>query len=672
VAFALSFLLVFASSAIVARALGRSFGENFWLFISTVALQFGAVGSATSLFGHLEPWSWLLGQAILCALLLPVSFRGQGPGLTLSAVAPGQRGWLLSCVAIAALITLSALKVWRVPLCGFDERMYHASRVLYWIQNHSLLPYPTQNDRQVVFPFGSELFFLWPILFTKTELIGRLVFWLAYPASAIGLFLLVRELGGGAGLSLLTVLAFVSTPIVIASSLGLKPELWLTVFALGTAFWAVRAFSTRNASDHALLSIGIFSMLTVNVKWTGLALVPAVLLLVFWRSGDRLRNAGRVLGGMAVGLLLSGLAVTVSSNLARYGRLTGPEAFGRVHESTGGPRESYVNAVRLSFTLLELPLVPESRFRRTLSRRGNALVAWLGAGTSPEELQEGWRGPYAWELPREARWYSLPGLLWLPLLGVGLGILVRDLFAFPGLLRPVSMVVSLEALFVGGIVFGLHWMTVSGVPERFLVAPFALGLATHALILGRLLAGPRARALACLALAFIAFVALSRQAEAVLPRLETEVPTARQDAPFAEPLAWIRPGSRILFFGRQSARDYPLFGPRSHYPNVVVPWGKAAFEPGRLRAIVSLRRVTHILIEDDRHLSLQWEPPIETAGLVAWLAGQADFWEIPQKTKLMRLFEVPEAMNALGLTRGEGSTPESLALPDDPELDRQP
>ena len=89
------------------------------------------------------------------------------------------------------------------PIYSGDEKMYHASRVLYWIQHRSVFPYVSHNDRQTVSPFGSELFFLWPVLLTRTESIGRMVFWLAYPGVAVGQYWLLRSLRLSSGLALL-------------------------------------------------------------------------------------------------------------------------------------------------------------------------------------------------------------------------------------------------------------------------------------------------------------------------------------------------------------------------------------------------------------------------------------------------------------------------------------
>src|SRR6185295_252421 len=80
-------------------------------------------------------------------------------------------------ILIIGMLALSAITQIATPIHTGDEKMYHASRVIYWIQNQSVFPFATHNDRQNITPFGSELFFLWPVLLTKTELIGRFVFW---------------------------------------------------------------------------------------------------------------------------------------------------------------------------------------------------------------------------------------------------------------------------------------------------------------------------------------------------------------------------------------------------------------------------------------------------------------------------------------------------------------
>src|SRR5262249_48963561 len=139
-----------------------------------------------------------------------------------------------------AFLISSAVAQFATPIIGFDEKMYHASRVIYWLQHQSLLPYETHNDRQTVFNSGAELFFLWPVLFTRSETISRMIFWLGYPVMAVAAHLVLRAMRLSRGASIAGTLVLISTPIVLGYSVGLKPEMWSAVFLLGVAYWIVQ------------------------------------------------------------------------------------------------------------------------------------------------------------------------------------------------------------------------------------------------------------------------------------------------------------------------------------------------------------------------------------------------------------------------------------------------
>ncbi len=145
---------------------------------------------------------------------------------------------VLTCATLFLLLSAAAQLF--TPIYIGDEKMYHASRVLYWINNNSVFPYTTHNDRQTVFTFGSELFFLWPVLLTKTEVVGRAIFWLGYPFAAIGQYFVLRALALSRGCALTGMLVLISTPIVSGYSVGLKPEMWFAAAVLGIAYWAVK------------------------------------------------------------------------------------------------------------------------------------------------------------------------------------------------------------------------------------------------------------------------------------------------------------------------------------------------------------------------------------------------------------------------------------------------
>src|ERR1017187_9875133 len=75
---------------------------------------------------------------------------------------PPLSAWGLAMLTVAlATLALSAVTQIATPIHSGDEMMYHASRVLYWIQHQTVFPFVTHNDRQTLLPFGSELLFLW-------------------------------------------------------------------------------------------------------------------------------------------------------------------------------------------------------------------------------------------------------------------------------------------------------------------------------------------------------------------------------------------------------------------------------------------------------------------------------------------------------------------------------
>ena len=71
----------------------------------------------------------------------------------------------------------------------------------------------------------------------------------------------------------------------------------------------------------------------------------------------------------------------------------------------------------------------------------------------------------------------------------------------------------------------------------------------------------------------------------------------------------------------------------------MVPWGKAPFEPQRMRSLIQSEHITDVLIQNDQSVSFHWDPPISTVEMVAWLSHEPDIRGVPLSTPHMRLFE---------------------------------
>lgn len=177
VLFLVSTLLLLWTSAILTRLYGENLTEAFWVFGGTLYLQISSIPLLLSLFHFLTVQGFLACQVLFLLLgLILKKYRGgtfSSVGCLKTKFSRTEK--ILFSLSVI-LLSLSFLHRAFTPLFKGDELYYHASRPLYWIQNASMAPYPTINDRQMVISFGTNLIFMWPILFTKSEIIGRMVY----------------------------------------------------------------------------------------------------------------------------------------------------------------------------------------------------------------------------------------------------------------------------------------------------------------------------------------------------------------------------------------------------------------------------------------------------------------------------------------------------------------
>ena len=545
------------------------------------------------------------------------------------------------------LMAASGVIQWCTPIFQGDEKMYHASRVIYWLQHETVFPYTTHNDRQNVFTFGSELFFLWPVVLTRVETAGRMIFWLGYPFAAVGEYLLFRSLGASRLLALVGMTALVSTPIFLTYSVGLKPEMWATCALIGTVFWAVQ-LGQRADFQRCCFFMGLFAILTINIRMTALIIVPfclAVPLAVRALPSKRMACIA-VAAGMLTGVTLSGIIIPLGFNFARYHHLLGPPALQHVVRSEISAAQMYTHFVRLPLLLFEFPDVPPPGVRSLITELGNRVSSGLGAVRTLPGERSPWPGLFSFSMPEYATKFSLGGVLWLPTLIVALVSLSGNLLRnYPMVtLSPESITTSFSVILLSSVWFGVRWMPASALPERFLIVPYAIGNATAVLVLSRYFGGSHTRrALPLVLTAWMVYPALRTEFLKMCSAIANPVTDNAIDAPFSEALSMIPVASKILFAGDQGAPDYPLFAPRQRYGNQVISWGKAPFEAEHLRSQISQEHITYVLIENDQMLDFHWDPPVSTKKMVDWLAREPDMREVPLKSSSIRLFAMSYA-----------------------------
>jgi hypothetical protein len=658
VIFCFSFLLLAFCSMRLCSRLAGSLADGYWIFIAGVMLQLGLLASLTSSVHQLRPAAWVAVQALLSAVALRFTggLRPLNPQrawgwrsllAALRATVTTLSTWSLAAlIAIVGILALSALTQIATPIYTGDEKMYHASRVLYWIQNQTVFPFVTHNDRQTMVPFGSELFFLWPVLLTKSELVGRVVFWSAFPCAAIGQYLLLRAMKLSRTTALVGALILIATPLVAASAIGLKPEIWSVVTLLGTGYWVVSICLDPERMATKCFFLGVFTILSVNVRAFPSVIAPSVLLipLLTRNSLAPLSRVKVVAAGLVCGAISSAFVIPVGFNLARYHHPLGPAAVRHVVIADFAPRQIYTHAVRFPFLLLELPdAAAPAETRARFDKIANKVASAVGAGSLlPPENDMPWPGRFSYSLPEQARRFSLWGLLWIPTLVIAVLLLIRNVLAtWPRVRLAAVPAMTLLALpLLAAVLFGARWMSNSDVPTRYLIGPYALTLPIGIAIFAPYITGAQvAESLALIAVAASLYQPIRLEIYNAAQAMAAPITKQEIDQPFDEALDVIPDGARIVFVGDQDAPDYPLFSPGTHYSNAVTPWGKTPFDPARMRLLIGSRKATHVLIQNDELALFHWDPDIPTGEMVAWLTREPGMKEIPLVTPHMRLFE---------------------------------
>jgi len=633
--FATSAATLLYTSIALSRRLGGTPADRFWMFVAAAVVQIGAIAVALSPLHAVTPAWFLLAQFVTACVVAssagwPPVQRSVWPSVR--AIFRGSRRRVL-LLFILLCLTLGRVAV-EMPIHTFDDRMYRASRAAYWLQHQSLLPWPTHNDRQTAFPFGGELMFFWPVLFTRTELPGRLAFFAGVVLCAIGLYAVMRRAPVTRTGSLAGVLVLLATPTFVRLQDGLYPEVWLTLFALGAVYFALRAAGDAVRAARHLVWVGVFAALAVNVKTTGLSLAPAVLVLPWLIPVDpsRLRGLLCVLGGAVAGAALSGLAFTLANNVLHEGHLLGPPGMTAAHRAEVSPAQIRTHAARFIVSLLDFPVLPIEPAQRVFGDAGNHFLRALYADHAlpGEQVGSTWPGPYGFGVGPYATRFSLAGLLWLPALVVAAVLIVRGHSSR----RRLSVLLLFAICTIVPSVLLIRWM---GGMDRFFLPAYALSLPILAIALQH--AARRARWAAPVVTVLLVLTVLPVLLRENEESWRRSPPTERElDEPFHSALREMGGGSCILLVAELDVRDYGLFRPRDGFTNYVVPWGHAPFDVTRMQRLIDENDVTRVLVQRDGDLSLHWRPPLDTRAMVRWLTQNPAFEELPEPSPGMRLF----------------------------------
>ncbi len=258
--------------------------------------------------------------------------------------------WTLVAVAVALLAVTFARAV-LAPPNTVDVLNYHLPRQLMWLQQGSLAPFATLNDRQNMMPPLAEVIGAQFLALTGDDRWANLPQWAAYAGLAVALAVLVRRLGGSRAAAGVAALLGLLLPMAYHEASNAKNDLlsafWIVVGAAELARWRAPDFA---ATRWTALRLALPFTLAWLTKSTAMLFVPPLLVagLWPWMRRTHVREQLRVLAPAALLALLL-IAPFHLRNLAWYGTPLGEhrgEDGGALRVEAMGPRFFASNVLR--------------------------------------------------------------------------------------------------------------------------------------------------------------------------------------------------------------------------------------------------------------------------------------------------------------------------------------
>lgn len=249
--------------------------------------------------------AWISIAAVV--ILLARRLRPQSPSLypqPLSRVNFRERALRPEPIALITILAVTLVLGLITPPKHPDATTYHLPRVLHWIQNASLRPYPTHIDRQLWIGAGHEYFLVNLRLISGTDMIAPLIQWLSFVGLLPAVTVIARELGAGRHGQWFAALFAITLPIAVTQASGVQVDIFASFWLCVTVALLLRI--RRTGADAATwadaLAIGSAAGIAILAKAVNVLYLAPFVVWILIALSRRYRPA-RVLGLAALAML---------------------------------------------------------------------------------------------------------------------------------------------------------------------------------------------------------------------------------------------------------------------------------------------------------------------------------------------------------------------------------
>ncbi len=190
---------------------------------------------------------------------------------------------ILIIVLTTGLIALVA------PPNSFDSMNYHMSRIMHWIQDRNVAPFPTSITKQVNLTPGTEYDILQFQLLSGGDGLANTIEWFSFIGSIIGVSLIAKELGADRQGQLSSAAFCATIPMAILQASNTENHLSTAFWLVCFVYFSLRAFN--HSSVMEIIGIGLSLGLAILSKSTAYFFAaPFVILIVLWVCFSKERN----------------------------------------------------------------------------------------------------------------------------------------------------------------------------------------------------------------------------------------------------------------------------------------------------------------------------------------------------------------------------------------------